>query len=178
MQGFDYYRYYGKFPNLITTIKGWSMPGFCYMYFFRKGSNTRKHSIAWFFYRIILRHLSYKFGIQIPLYTKIEKGFYIGHFGNIVISHYAIIGKNCNISQGVTIGMSFGKRKGAPVIGDFVWMGANCIITGNIKIGNNVLIVPGAFVNFDVPDHSVVLGNPGKIIPKQDPVKDYIGNCV
>ena len=39
-------------------------------------------------------------------------------------------------------------------------------IRGGVNIGDNVLIAPGAFVNFDVPDNSIVLGNPGKIIPR------------
>ena len=37
------------------------------------------------------------------------------------------------------------------------------VIVGNITIGNNVLIAPGAYVNFDVPDGSIVIGNPGLI---------------
>ena len=42
----------------------------------------------------------------------------------------------------------------------------------------NVLIAPGAFVNFDVPDNTIVLGNPGKIIPKSDATKGYIINSI
>jgi serine O-acetyltransferase len=54
-------------------------------------------------------------------------------------------------------------------------MNANSIIIGNAKIGNNVLIAPGAFVNFDVPDNSVVIGNPGRIIPRDSsPTAKYI----
>ena len=71
-----------------------------------------------------------------------------------------------------------GKRAGAPVIGDFVWMGTNSVIVGGIKIGNDVLIAPGSFVNFDVPDNSLVIGNPGKIVPKDQPTKNYITNVL
>ena len=54
-------------------------------------------------------------------------------------------------------------------------MNANSIIIGNCKIGNNVLIAPGAFVNFDVPDNSIVIGNPGKIIQRESsPTAKYI----
>lgn len=53
--------------------------------------------------------------------------------------------------------------------------GILCTIIGGIKIGNNVLIAPGAFVNFDVPDNSIVLGNPGRIIPRlSSPTRKYI----
>ena len=64
---------------------------------------------------------------------------------------------------------------GYPIIGDNVCMNANSIIIGNVKIGNNVLIAPGAFINFDVPDNSIVIGNPGKIISRDEsPTDKYI----
>lgn len=73
------------------------------------------------------------------------------------------------------IGNASGKRQGTPIIGDNVCMNANSIIIGNVKIGNNVLIAPGAFINFDVPDNSIVIGNPEKIIQKStSPTSKYI----
>ena len=116
-----------------------------------------------------------KTGIQIPWKTKIGEGLRIVHFGHIVVNPGTIIGKNFNISQGVLIGNSLGKKQGVPVIGDNVCVNANAIIVGNCRIGDNVLIAPGAFVNFDVPDNSIVIGNPGKIITREDsPTDKYI----
>lgn len=43
-----------------------------------------------------------------------------------------------------------------------------------IKIGNDVLIAPNAYVNFDVPDHSVVVGNPGKVYHRENATEGYI----
>lgn len=61
------------------------------------------------------------------------------------------------------------------MIGDNVMMCRNSIIIGGVTIGNNVLIAPGAFVNFDVPDNSIVIGNPGKIIERDSsPTDKYI----
>lgn len=72
-----------------------------------------------------------------------------------------------------------GKRKGGPIIGDNVVMQANSMIVGKCIIGNNVLIAPGAFVNFDVPDNCIVIGNPGKIIQRDSsPTDKYIVNYV
>ena len=89
------------------------------------------------------------------------------------------IRKNINIATGVTIGQeNRGKRKGCPTIGDNVWIGTNSVIVGNIKIGNDVLIAPLAFVNFDVPDHSVVIGNPARIIFKENATEGYINKTV
>ncbi len=77
----------------------------------------------------------------------------------------AVIGRNVNINHGVTIGQTNrGKRQGFPEIGNRVWLGAYSIVVGRIRIGNDVLIGPGAYVNFDVPDHAVVIGNPGRIV--------------
>ena len=132
----------------------------------------------------IVYYLKYKrltsiTGIQIPIKTKIGEGFYIGHCGRIIINPNTVLGRNINIATGVTIGQeNRGKRKGTPIIGDNVWIGTNAVIVGNIKIGNDVIIAPLSYVNFDVPDHSIVIGNPGKIINREQATKDYINNVV
>ena len=129
------------------------------------------------FYRLLLRRYSFKYGIQIPAGTQIGEGFYIGHFGNIVINARAVIGKNCNIAQGVTIGQTNrGKLKGTPTISDNVWIGTNAVIVGQIYIGRNVLISPGSYVNFDVPNDSIVIGNRCNIIENLNATKAYINN--
>lgn len=71
-----------------------------------------------------------------------------------------------------------GKREGSPKIGDCVWIGTNAVVVGKIEVGDDVLIAPGAYVNFDVPPHSVVVGNPGKIIPRESAAEKYIENRV
>lgn len=171
----DLYRYGG----LKKINIGKRNPGFKYMYFLRKASKYKKFSILGIFYGLIVKRLSYKFGFQIPITTKIGKGFYIGHFGTIVINKDVVIGENCNIAHLTTIGQSNrGKNKGCPTIGDYVWIGTGCVITGKITIGNNVLIAPNSFVNFDVPDKSIVIGNPAKIIAKDNPTQGYINNIL
>ncbi|RAR70246.1 serine O-acetyltransferase [Flavobacterium aciduliphilum] len=175
----DLYRYSGKSYSFFLLLKSFWIPGFWFMFLFRKAGSFSKKSPLGIFYRLLCRRYSYKFGYQIPVGTKIGPGFYIGHFGAMIISPRTIIGKNCNIAHGVTIGaVMYGKRKGAPIIGDSVWFGTNSIIVGGIKIGNNVLIAPGAYVNFDVPDNSIVIGNPGKVIQKENPTEEYIKNCI
>jgi serine O-acetyltransferase len=85
------------------------------------------------------------------------------------------MGKNCNVGHCVTIGRGIaGARKGRPVLGDDVWIGPGSVIVGKITIGNDVLIAPNTFVNFDVPDHSIVIGSPGKVIAKENPTEDYL----
>lgn len=117
------------------------------------------------FIKLVLRKLSYKFGIQIPATTQIGKGFYIGHFNAIVVNGSAVIGDNVNISQGVTIGQTnTGDRKGTPIIGNNVYIGPGAKIIGNIRIGNYAAIGANAVVVKDVKDNEVVGGVPAKVI--------------
>ena len=113
--------------------------------------------------------------IEISENTKIGGGLYIGHSYCITINPNTVIGENCYIHKNVTIGQeSRGKRQGCPTIGDNVWIGINAIIIGKITVGNDVLIAPNSYVNFNVPSHSIVLGNPGKIIKKENATYSYI----
>lgn len=91
------------------------------------------------------------------------------------INPKAIIGKNCNIHKGVTIGQeNRGKRRGTPIIGNKVWIGVNATVVGNIKIGDDVLIAPNSYVNCDVPSHSVVFGNPCIIRHNDNATEGYV----
>ena len=106
-------------------------------------------------------------------------GLYLGHAFNITVNPAAVIGRNCNLHKGVTIGQeNRGKRKGAPRIGDRVWIGANSTVVGNVSIGTDVLIAPNSYVNCDVPSHSIVLGSPCKIIPRANATEGYINSRV
>ncbi len=164
----DLYRYTGN--TLITSfIRAIILnPGFQYSTALRICSATHQRRYMFpihVLFRILLRHYMIKYGIQIPCKTQIGLGFYIGHFGGIVVNHNAIIGNNCNIAQGVTIGVSNrGPQKGCPTIGDRVWIGAGAKVIGNITIGNDVLIGPNCVVIDDVPPKSVVVGVPGRIV--------------
>lgn len=126
-------------------------------------------------YRCLYRIAARKNHIEIPRDTKIGAGLYIGHPFCITINPRAIIGRNCNIHKGVTIGQeNRGTRQGAPVIGDCVWIGVNATIVGKITIGDDVLIAPNSYVNCDVPAHSVVFGNPCIIKHRDNATEDYI----
>jgi serine O-acetyltransferase len=104
-------------------------------------------------------------GISLPPKARIGRGFYIGHYGGIIIGHEVKIGRYCNISQGVTIGQAGrGEKQLSPVIGDRVFIGAGAIIFGGIVIGNDVAIGANAVVNRDLPDNTVAAGVPAKIV--------------
>lgn len=169
----DLWRYEGvNCHRLLIKLKYiFFVPGYTYTFFYRKCQTSHFR----FLYQVFLRLTSYITHIQIPVATRIGEGLYIGHFGSIIVNPDAVIGKNFCVSAGTLVGNAQGKRKGAPVIGSNVIMGRNSIIIGNVRIGNDVLVAPGAFVNFDVPDNSIVIGNPGKIISRDSsPTDKYI----
>ncbi|OWP82805.1 serine acetyltransferase, partial [Flavobacterium davisii] len=104
-------------------------------------------------------------GISIPSSVKIGYSFYIGHFGNIIFNAKTVIGNNCNISQGVTIGISgLEAKRGVPIIGNNVYIGANAVIVGKVKISDNTLIGASSLVIFDVFENQVVMGVPAKVV--------------
>ncbi len=173
----DLFRYYGKGgePFLKRLLRPLELK---YIALFRK-ANACKFPLLKKYYTFKLLCLSRKTQIQIPARTSIGEGFYIGHLGRLIIHPDAKLGKNVNVGTGVTIGMeNRGKRKGTPIIGDNCWIGTNAVIVGNVSIGNDVLIAPLTYVNFDVPDHSVVIGNPVRIISRENATKDYVCNRV
>jgi serine O-acetyltransferase len=113
----------------------------------------------------VKHHYSVKYGISIPRTTQIGPGFYIGHFGDIVINGECIIGRDCNISQGVTLGQSNrGPRKGVPVLGDRVYIGPGAKIVGEVQVGSDVAIGANAVVTSDVPNNAVMVGVPARIV--------------
>jgi|SRR6185437_15015477 len=166
----DVYRYAGSADRRSFITSYLRSPGFRFTYYLRKVSyySNRKKSIFivnYIYNRFMLHHYRFRYGFDISPNTMIGPGLYIGHFGGVVISPYAVLGSNINIAQGVTIGAaSRGPRTGSPTLEDRVWVGANAIIVGKVTIGREALIAPGAYVNFDVPANAVVLGNPGKVV--------------
>jgi serine O-acetyltransferase len=94
----------------------------------------------------------------------IGEGLYIGHIGGVIISQYAVIGKNCDISHRVTIGVAAMGRQGAPVIGDDVYIGTGATLIGNIRVGDGAKIAANTLVVDDVPDGATVMGVPGRVL--------------
>jgi serine O-acetyltransferase len=129
--------------------------------------------------KIILRRYRIKYGLEIPIEAQIGKGLYIGHAFNITINPHVVIGDSCNLHKGCLIGQeNRGGRRGAPRLGNKVWVGINAVVVGNIVIGDDVLIAPNSYVNCDVPSHSIVYGNPCIIKHRDNATECYINNIV
>ncbi|KIG03231.1 serine O-acetyltransferase [Caballeronia concitans] len=156
----DLYRYAGSSDTGTLVRKFISSEGFNYSVWFRLAS-ARPHGFLGGLLKIILRRKQRQFGIIIPAGTQVGPGLFIGHFGNIVINETAVIGANCNLSQGVTIGSNDGK---AATIGDNVYIGPNVCIVEHVIIGDSVTIGAGSVVTSNVPANVTVAGVPARVV--------------
>jgi serine O-acetyltransferase len=170
----DLYRHDGL-CGFAGFCRGLLRPGFRYSLVMRLMAARRRPSPLRFILRVLKRRYRFKYGFEINPEARIGEGFLLtDHCGPVVIGPVEI-GKLCSVAHNVTIGRAYKNGEiGRPTLGDRVWVGAGAVLVGRIAIGTDVLIAPNAFVNFDVPDHSLVIGNPGKIIPRPEPTRDYI----
>jgi serine O-acetyltransferase len=155
-------------PTICEVI--FAYPGFHAMSIF--------HPFAQFLWRYELRALARIWsnigriitGIEIHPAAQIGKNLFIDHGTGVVIGQTAVIGDNCTIYQGVTLG---GKGNGGPgekrhpTIGHDVVIGAGAYVLGPITVGNGARVGAGAVVTSDVEDGITVVGNPAHPIKKK-----------
>jgi serine O-acetyltransferase len=118
-----------------------------------------------------ISHLSrFLTGIEIHPGADIAQGLFIDHGMGVVIGETAILGENCHLYQGVTLGGTSTRRaKRHPTLGRSVTVGAGAQVIGAITIGDNVRIGAGSVVVTNVPDNATVVGVPGHIVAFQNP---------
>lgn len=136
----------------------------------------RSYRLAHWFYvrkyytiaRIISQHARNKTGIEIHPGATIGKGLFIDHGMGVVIGETAVIGDNCLLYQGVTLGGT-GKDKGKrhPTLGNNVLVGAGAKVLGPFTVGNNVKIAANAVVLNAIPDDCTAVGVPARIVRRK-----------
>lgn len=166
-----YKKYGGNFLGIILFTQGfWAIIQYRVSSYVYKNINV--FGIRHFILGICLiwqKFIEITTGISIPASVEIGHSFYIGHFGNIILNAQCKIGNNCNISQGVTIGISGrGKYRGVPIIGDHVYIGANATVVGKILIENNSVIGANSLVINNVPAGVTVVGVPAQVYNSND----------
>jgi len=104
-------------------------------------------------------------GIEIHPGARIGRRFFIDHGMGVVIGETTEIGDDVLLYQGVTLGGT-GKEKGKrhPTLGNRVVVGTGAKVLGNIRIGDGVKVGAGSVVIHPVPDHSTVVGIPGRVV--------------
>jgi serine O-acetyltransferase len=108
-------------------------------------------------------------GIEIHPNARIGRGLFVDHGTGVVIGETAVLGDDVTLFQGVTLGGT-GKERGKrhPTIGHRVVVGAGAKVLGNITVGNDSIIGANAVVLRDVPEHSTVVGVPGRVAKIKD----------
>jgi serine O-acetyltransferase len=114
-------------------------------------------------YSLVFRLVETLTGISLPPEAHIGPGLRIYHFGNIFVHHRAVIGRNCTLRQGVTIG-NLGEEGPVPKIADNVEFGAYAQVFGGVHIGHGARIGALTVVLSDVPAGATVFGNPARIL--------------
>lgn len=104
-------------------------------------------------------------GVEIHPGAQIGRRFFIDHGAGVVIGETTIIGDDCTLFQGVTLGGT-GKEKGKrhPTLGNNVVVGAGAKILGNIEIGDGVRVGAGSVIVKSIPPDCTVVGIPGRIV--------------
>jgi len=169
----DLHRYAGNSTFSSFVYHFVLSPGYLYSFWMRTCAYLRSHVLFRFslfpIARLLLRFYEYKYGISIPYQTQIGSGLYISHVGGIVIDHHTVLGKNCNLSHQITLGRAnSGTGTGYPVIGDNVYIGPGAKVIGHVYVGDQAVISANCVVTEDIPDHSVVFGSPGRVVPLDD----------
>jgi len=159
------YKEYSKSNSIVLLL---TQQGLWALFIYRASNALFVSNLPYFIKRVLLFFcvISQKIieiitGISLPYSATIGERFYIGHFGGIIVNANAIIGNNCNVSQGVTIGVSgINEKRGVPVIGNDVYIGANAVVVGKINVGDFAVIGANSLVTKDVMPNTTVLGVP------------------
>ncbi len=106
-------------------------------------------------------------GTELPCEVVIGRRLRIEHSFDIVVSGDAVLGDDVVLRNGVTIGLRHEGKRGAPVIGNRVDIGAGAKLLGPIHIGDDVSIGANAVVIRDVPSHSIAVGVPARVVAKR-----------
>jgi serine O-acetyltransferase len=118
-----------------------------------------------FFYHVWWKQVEVATGISISPDCRIGPGLYIGHFGQIILHTDVVIGKDCNLSQGVTIGL--GRKDGnwgIPRLGDRVYIAPGAKVVGPITLADGTVVGANAVVTKDTDENAVVAGVPARVI--------------
>lgn len=156
-------------PAIHSDLEVFLYPSFKVMLSYRRAHKLyrKKH---YFLARLLSQRAARKTGIEIHPGAQIGKGLFIDHGCGVVIGETTVIGDNCTLYQGVTLGGT-GKEQGKrhPTLGNNVMVSAGAKVIGSFKIGDNCKIGAGSVVLREVPQGSTVVGVPGRVVRHNSP---------
>ena len=155
-------------PAIKSKLEIFLYPGFRIMLRYRIAHKLYKKG-HYLLARKIMQKGADRMGIDIHPGATIGHNFFIDHGIGVIIGETAIIGDNCTIYQGVTLGGT-GKQTGKrhPTIGNNVMISAGAKVLGNITIGDNTKIGAGSVVLKNIPENSTVVGVPGRVVKRNN----------
>lgn len=155
-------------PAIHSNSEVLLYPSFKVMLSYRR---AHKHYLKGHYFRarLISQRAVRRTGIEIHPGAQIGKGLFIDHGNGVIIGETTIIGDNCTLYQGVTLGGT-GKEQGKrhPTLGNNVMVSAGAKVLGSFKIGDNSKIGAGSVVLEEVPANCTVVGVPGRIVRRHD----------
>lgn len=155
-------------PAIHTPMEVFLYPSFKVLLHYRVAHKLyeKKH---YFLARWVSQRGVRKTGIEIHPGAQIGKGLFIDHGTGVIIGETTIIGDNCTLYQGVTLGGT-GKEQGKrhPTLGNNVMVSAGAKVLGSFKIGDNSKIGAGSVVLEEVPPNSTVVGVPGRVVKRNE----------
>lgn len=155
-------------PAIHSNMEVLLYPSFKVMLSYRR---AHKHYLKGHYFRarLISQRAVRRTGIEIHPGATIGKGLFIDHGNGVIIGETTIIGDNCTLYQGVTLGGT-GKEQGKrhPTLGNNVMVSAGAKVLGSFKIGDNSKIGAGSVVLHEVPPNSTVVGVPGRVVRRYD----------
>ena len=170
----DITRAYGKgkrtraVDDLAVIWKSYGLQALIIYRFGRWLGDRRKRRFGWIIaaplspvYRLLSAGVRKAYDIHLSQSAEIGPGLYISHFGGIEVRNCRI-GPYSAIYQQVKLGPADPAQRG-PILGERVFVGANAQIRTEVTVGDRAAIGVGAVVTQDIPDHCLVLGNPGRI---------------
>ena len=185
------------FKKLDFLFFGWIIHLF-YPEYYRPKYGYQRYYILFYHYLIPQKLFRLNPNVKWPVHftskvlaaENIKKGILCdpgdNHNNYIQANNGIIFGSNIELGPGVSIISSNHKTdnlrehtKGNPItIGNHVWIGANSTILPEVSIGNNVIIGANSLVNKDIPDNSIAVGNPCKVVKQKDKYAEDISKIV
>ncbi|MEE9405230.1 MAG: serine O-acetyltransferase [Algisphaera sp.] len=156
----------------LRTHRGeWSRPGFLALAVYRfgvwrMGIKPKLLRIPFsLLYRIAFIRCRNVYGIELPYSATVGRRLTIEHQGGIVVHGNAVIGDDCTLRQGCTLGIRRVDRPTeAPTLENGVSLGAGCAVLGHVQLGARCAIGANAVVLKDVPADAVAVGIPAQVV--------------